>query len=1010
MGINTVIRNDASEHNFNSSNINDTFDNFINDLRTLKEGGGNVLLPIELGSLPHLDKYVTTTLFPNPLTFAIYINNIIAEQNRNNWEKHSLFLKTKIKEIILLQYEDINKIFDFTFENNVISFTNKISTIELGAICELFPEECSSFLQKLTATTQSWYLENQDFDSSVQRGLKRQADLTEKFNRSLKIEFSEYPYDSKKKFKTGGAYLEQSNKTVLSLAAFTFLSHVDFLTHNHGTGLTNNFDLFNKWVIQGQDNILTNTISTFGEEQTKFYEHFLHEKVNSDLRDNFLYLLEKNNLITNVSYISREQFLLENPSLSQQNVQYELFEANQSYANYIQKLRTAVSNSDYEFLSKNLQNFNNQEYALFLNENPTHLRDLSFFPKDVTLETIKFLEKFNIYPYYLENNTPFFLLPLSLKDTDIAYQYFLHNPESQKSSYVNSVLHNILSNIKDKLIHVDFSLEASPEELIRTTFEPFFKFYKDCIKPNIENKSMKEPMITFEGFPFVFEDRALVKTFFTILEEHFTKDQVFFAMNIFISKMGDNPKLLTGLKDFAKTNNYDLSDARLAVNFFNSTYTSSFLSKLHKDISYSPNAQLNNSVVWWNVSSSKKLFTGKLFKEKALINAKNINNETLTDKYLSDSIKNHIKYTKYIENNSVSFSDLNTVLKQFDFSSTLVSSFDSLLSGNLEGNTDYLSDDEKLLSHNYCSNPEGIPDIVYYINLVIEGSFASSQFDNYQKDFVDYLNSNKQIGSNEFYNICSALHISTKDQDKGSTFNVWQKIYPDYKSSVFQNFISYTKWDDLLPSIFSSLPNKVEKDRFFKNLALAFASIETSHDYKTIINHWSALFNNYDNYDLNFDINISKFITPSTNLVVSNIQSVRDTFELSKKSITTSFVSYLDLSSLEQSLFKNIFFKEAQNPEASTQLMNIDFSLVNNISTRSSNYVHTKCKMGLSFSDLIDIVSWENIIDTDLPSHKVSMKKNKQEISTLFNRFIYAQELGKKLSDKEDAVHHKRKL
>ena len=172
MALKTITINDATEYKF-TSDLKNNLENLINDLKEFKSSGGNVNLPIQVGVIPN-ERNNSFNLFPKPAYLFIELNNSLSENN-STFHKNKDFIREKLKEVFLLQYDDINSLFKFTLENHIVKFEKPISKIEFGAICSIFPEECANFLQNLTIQTEQWYLQDEQIKANTlqKRGLNR---------------------------------------------------------------------------------------------------------------------------------------------------------------------------------------------------------------------------------------------------------------------------------------------------------------------------------------------------------------------------------------------------------------------------------------------------------------------------------------------------------------------------------------------------------------------------------------------------------------------------------------------------------------------------------------------------------------------------------------------------------------------------------------------------------------------------------------------------------------------
>ncbi len=992
MALKTITINDATEYSF-TSELKNNLEKLVNDLKEFKSSGGNINLPIQVGAIPNeRNNSNSFNLFPKPAYLFIELNNNISENN-STFHNYRDFIREKLKEVFLLQYDDINSLFKFTLENNIVKFEKPISKIELGAICSIFPEECANFLQNLTIQTEQWYLQDEQNKANTlqKRGLNRSLFNENYINNSLQIEFHEYPYVGKNKFTLGGEYTSANTISVLSLAGFTFLSHVNFLKESNYNYFYKNDDIINKWITNDQDKIINNIIKTFNSEQTKFYEHFLFEKMEHNISIQFKYLLEKNNVISIPQYISKEEYIKINPDVNTKFIKSYLDEANEQYIAYIIKIRTAIENEDFDFLNKNLPLLNLDDYNKFLNDNPSLYRSHSFFPLNIKLDTIKFLEKFNIFPFTSNEDTNLFLLPLSLKQSNITYEYLLYNPEAQKPTYLTSITDSIISDIKENLNDIS---DIDTEQDLHERLKPLINFYKDCILPNILNNNMKEIFFNFDRYSYFLHDKNLVSSFLNIIHKNFGEEQTYNAMNIFIAKMGDNPKLLTGLKTFVKNNpTYNLSDNRLATTFYNNIYTNSFLIKLQKDIQYDINGQLKDSVVWWNISNAEKLFNVNV-KNKPNFNATNIHNQTITDNYLSKAIKNQKELMMKLSENDFDFENTD-IIKEFNKNDNIFYTFDHLITSS----KDILLDNEFIISNNYCTYDD-IPDIVHFINMSIENTFTKSKYYKYQNNFIQTLkNTSKSMGSEEFFLKSGLLNIISNTKDTNSTFNNFQFIFSQCLHSPFSKIVEKTNWTDILPFIFNSLPNDEEKNRFFKNLCISFSIVDSNPYIKVNLEKWASLFENHKNYDINFDLFTTKIISQaSINQIYFN-KPILDALDISKKEkkVNHYLNSNLSLSQFENNIFNHIFSVDSERINPTIDLIPTLY--------RSSNFnIYCNYNIKLNIAELIDIVSLQYISNPSIVNNsQQEHKKQVQEISNLFNKYIYAQELGAKLINKSNS-------
>lgn len=995
MAITTVSQNDATEYRF-SSEIQDNLNNLVNDLKALKKQGGNVNLPIQVGSILNESTYEKSTLFPNPAFLLIYLNNKLSEDT-NKYDKYRSFIREKLKEVFILQYDDINKFFEFKFKDNLVTFNHPLSKTELGAICTLFPDECVEFLKKLTIETQDWYF-NDHSNNKEHRGTKRN------FDSNLKIETHDFPHSSYNKYVLGNTESTSSPTSVLSLAGFTFLSHMNFLRETHYTSLYSHQDLFSKWIVDGQDTIIKNIVDTFDEEQTRFYEHFLFERVSNSQSKQFKYLLEKNAILDVPSYLNLSDFKTNNPDVDLKYVSSYQEEANELYLSYLLKIITAIKNFDYSFLEKNLPNFNLTEYQNFLDENPTKYNDFSFFPKNVSLDMIKFLEKFNISPYIENNGKSLFLLPLNLKNSNVTYDYLMYNPKAKKSSYLTSILNSLISNAQEDAGNL--LKEEDLDKQFENIFSKLFDFYNNCVLPEVLAGRIKEPKLNFDGYTYSINDRQLVTSFLSVLNKQFSENQIYGIISIFIKKMGDNPKILTGLKDFSKANKINLSDSRLAPSFFNTNFTSSFLTKAKKDLNYDVNGHIDNSVVWWKIENVDR----KINNQNHLpidFNAVNINKQTITDVFLSNVIRNQNILSSYLNTNKVSYQELSNVLIEHNHNASILSLFGKLISQNSE-----ITDPTQnnfIVSNNY-STYNNIPDIVQFINMGIENNFTQSHYEHYREDVFNHLKNQTSdlsaMGSEEFSLKSSLLHMALKT-DSSNVFNDYQYVFPQGSSNVFEKFVEKTNWKDILPSLFNSLPNKEEKNRFFKNLAISFAIVDSVSSSDILLEKWAALFENHKNYDIDFELNTSKIVVLSPSDMVQQKETVQEVINLSKsdKKVSHKLSNIFSLSSFEINLFNYLFSKEDSD-------LKINFDLIPNLYRSSKSQVYSSYQTKLNIAELIDILTLQHIDDSSLNPHSLGQKKKLQEISHLFNKFIYAQELGLKLQDKDqpEILISKRKI
>ena len=255
------------------------------------------------------------------------------------------------------------------------------------------------------------------------------------------------------------------------------------------------------------------------------------------------------------------------------------------------------------------------------------------------------------------------------------------------------------------------------------------------------------------------------------------------------------------------------------------------------------------------------------------------------------------------------------------------------------------------------------------------------------------------MGSEEFFLKSGLLNIISNTKDTNSTFNNFQFIFSQCLHAPFSKIVEKTNWTDILPFIFNSLPNDEEKNRFFKNLCISFSIVDSNPYIKVNLEKWASLFENHKNYDINFDLFTTKIISQaSINQIYFN-KPILDAFIFSKKEkkVNHYLNSNLSLSQFENHIFNHIFSVDSERINPTIDLIPTLY--------RSSNFnIYCNYNIKLNIAELIDIVSLQYISNPSIVNNsQQEHKKQVQEISNLFNKYIYAQELGAKLINKSNS-------